>query len=163
MNKILSITLIILCGIFAINAQNSAELVLGKNVKTHKGIDEIYKVFSESYRTLKPEMVANLYTEDAAYLSPNEDVTNGRQAILENFTRFFDYVRNNGENMTISFEILQRKVEKKIGYDVGIYTIRRYKDGKEVITGQGKFVVVAVKEKDGKWRFQVDGYSDLKK
>lgn len=64
--------------------------------------------------------------------------------------------------MTISFQIFQRKVDKSLGYDVGIYTIRQYKDGKEVGMGQGKFVVVAVKEKNGKWRFQVDGYSDLK-
>ena len=64
--------------------------------------------------------------------------------------------------MTISFQIFQRKIDKNLAYDVGIYMIRQYKDGKEVGMGQGKFVVVAVKEKDDKWRFQVDGYSDLK-
>jgi hypothetical protein len=49
-----------------------------------------------------------------------------------------------------------------LAYDVGIYTIRQFAGGKEVGTGAGKFVVVAVREKDGRWRFQVDGYSDLK-
>ena len=64
--------------------------------------------------------------------------------------------------MTISFQIFQRKVEKTMAYDVGIYTIRQFKDGKEAGTGQGKFVVVALKQTDGQWRFQVDGYSNLK-
>ena len=64
--------------------------------------------------------------------------------------------------MTISFRIVQRMVDTKLAYDVGIFTIRQYKDGKEVSSGSGKFFVAAVSEKDGKWRFQVDGYSDLK-
>jgi uncharacterized protein (TIGR02246 family) len=134
---------------------------LEEGVKPHNGIDAVYKTFSEGYRTLKPEMVANLYTEDAAYLSPNDSITNGRQAILENFTGFFNNVKDRGQNMTISFQIFQRKVEKKIGYDVGIYTINFYKDGKVVNESKGKFVVVAVKGKDNKWQFQVDGYSSL--
>ncbi len=152
--------LILICfANFSVFSQDS-ELVLENGVKAHKGIDAVYKDFSEGYRTLKPEMVANLYTEDAAYLSPNGPVTNGRAAILENFTGFFDNVRNSGRNMTISFQILQRQVEKNLGYDVGIYTLNYYKDGKSLSEHKGKFVVVAVKE-NGKWLFQVDGYSSL--
>ena len=158
-------TLVILtfaASVFAANisAQN-AELVLGEGIKAHIGIDEIYKKFSESYRILKPEIVTNLYTENAAYLPPNSGILTGRTAILQNFTEFFNSVKNDGRNMTISFQILQRKVEKKIGYDVGIYTIKSYKDGEKIGESKGKFVVVAVREKDGKWRFQVDGYSSL--
>lgn len=143
------------------NAQDS-ELILENGVKQHKGIDAIYKTFSEGYRTLKPEMVANIYTEDAAYLSPNNAITNGRKAISDNFTSFFKNVKNRGQTMDISFQIFQRKVTKRMGYDVGIYTINFYKDGKAVNESKGKFVVVALKGKDKKWRFQVDGYSSLK-
>ena len=49
-----------------------------------------------------------------------------------------------------------------MGYDVGIYTIKLTKDGKEVGVWKGKFVVVAVKEKDKKWRFQAESYNSLK-
>ena len=111
--------------------------------------------------TLKPEMVADLYAEDAAYLSPNDAITNGRTAILQNFTGFFNNIKERGQNMKISFQIFQRKVEKNMGYDVGIYTIDFFKDGKKVGESKGKFVVVAVQDKDKKWRFQVDGYSAL--
>lgn len=154
------IFIIVLIGSIA-GAAQTPELKLEKGVPPHKGIDLIYAAFSESYKTLKPEIVANLYTEDAAYLAPNEEIVNGQKAILENFTGFFENVKSRGQSMTISFQIFQRKVEKKIGYDVGIYTINFFEDGKKINDSKGKFVVVAVKESNGKWLFQVDGYSAL--
>ncbi len=159
MKKVLLLSFLLFVS-FNINAQNS-ELILEKGVSAHKEIDAIYKTFSEAYRTLDVEKVVNLYAENAAYLPPDNDILQGREAIRPTFQSFFDWIKNEGRTMTISFQIFQRKVDKNLAYDVGIYTIRQYKDGKENGIGQGKFVVVAVKEK-GKWRFQVDGYSDLK-
>ena len=159
MKKLLPL-LVVLFVSFHINAQTS-ELFLEKGVTAHKGIDEIYRQFSESYRTLDAERVVNLYTENAAYLQPNDDLLQGRDKVRGVFTPFFDSVRKNGQTMTISFQIFQRKADKNIAYDVGIYTLRSYKNGKEIGTGNGKFVVVAVRQ-DSKWRFQVDGYSGLK-
>lgn len=161
MKKLIGGLFIVLVFTFGCIAQ-SGDLTLKTGVSSHAGVDDVYRQFSESYRTLNVDMVANLYTDDAAYLVPDDDVMTGREPIRASFKRFFDSVRQGGRTMTISFEILQRRVEKNIGYDVGIYTLRTSKDGKEIGSGQGKFVVVAVKEKDGKWRFQVDGYSNLK-
>lgn len=146
---------------FNAHAQNG-ELTLEKDVMTHREIDAIYAEFSEAYRTLDVEKVTNLYSENAAYLAPNQGIQQGRAQIREGFKSFFDWVKAEKRTMTISFQIFQRKVEEKMGYDVGIYTIRQFKDGKETGKSQGKFVVVAVKDNAGKWRFQVDGYSDLK-
>jgi uncharacterized protein (TIGR02246 family) len=160
MKKILFILMFLLVSIGA-NAQ-SEELILEKGVSAHKGLDAVYAQFSEAYRTLDVEKVANLYTEDAAYLPPNNNILQGREEIRPTFREFFDYVKSKGQIMTISFHIYQRKVDKNLAYDVGIYTIRQSKDGKEIGTGQGKFIVVAVKEKNGTWRFQVDGYNELK-
>lgn len=157
---IVLLNLILALSVFAQTGEESLKLETG--VRMHQGIDEIYRQFSDSYRTLNVEKVTNLYTEHAAYLAPERDITQGRAAIRENFRSFFERVKTDGRNMTISFQILQRQVDKNMAYDVGVYTIRSYKDGKQIGTGQGKFVVVAVKEKDGKWRFQVDGYSGLK-
>lgn len=149
--------------IFAVHIQaQTSELVLEKDVPPHKEIDAIYKTFSEAYRTLDAEKVANLYTENAAYLPPDNDILQSREQIYPTFKSFFDFVKNEGRTMTISFQIFQRKVDKNMAYDVGIYTIRQHKNDKELSSGQGKFVVVAVRDKDGKWRFQVDGYSNLK-
>ncbi|MGB7208714.1 MAG: nuclear transport factor 2 family protein [Pyrinomonadaceae bacterium] len=158
--------LILFFGLFvifssAVFSQN-IELVLDASVKPHAGVDSVYKAFSESYRTLNVDMVAGLYSKNAAYLVPDEEIMIGRDKIHDNFNGFFESVKKDGRTMTISFRIVQRRIDKELGYDVGVYTLRSFKDGKETGMGQGKFVVVAVKEKDGKWAFQVDGYSGLK-
>jgi ketosteroid isomerase-like protein len=158
--------LILFFGLFvifssAVFSQNT-ELVLNASVKPHAGVDSVYKAFSESYRTLNVDMVAALYSQNAAYLVPDAEIMIGREKIRDSFNGFFESVKKDGRTMTISFRIVQRRIEKTIGYDVGVYTLRSFKDGKEAGTGQGKFVVVAIKEKDGKWVFQVDGYSGLK-
>ncbi len=160
--KIITILLLLFFVSMTANAQ-SGDLILEKGVAAHKEIDAIYQTFSDAYRTLDAEKVTNLYSETAAYLPPNDDILQGRNAIRPTFKSFFDWVKKEGRTMTISFQILQRKADKNLAYDVGIYTIRQFKDGAPVGgLGQGKFIVVAVREKDGKWRFQVDGYSDLK-
>jgi uncharacterized protein (TIGR02246 family) len=160
--KILILALLITFAPLAANAQ-TAELTLEKGVAAHAGVDAIYKAFSDAYRALDVEKVAGLYTENAAYLAPGSDLQQGRAAIRPTFKSFFDWIKNENRTMSISFQIFQRRVDKNMAYDVGVYTIRQYREGKQIgDAGQGKFVTVAVREKDGKWRFQVDGYNDLK-
>lgn len=163
---IFAVALFLFCSLSA-SAQtvnnSTNDLVLESGVEAHKGVDEIYRQFSESYRTLNAEQVINLYTESVAYLPPGNEILLGREKVRGQFAPFFDSVKKDGRTMTISFQIFQRKVDKNMGYDVGIYTLRSYKDGKELGTGKGKFFVVALRDKDGKWRFQVDGYNDLPK
>lgn len=142
-----------------VNAQ-TPDLVLENGVKAHKEIDAIYASFTKSYRELNVDLTTNLYTEDANYLASGSRMSDGRDKIRESFASFFDYVRKNGETMEIKFRILQRDVDKRLGYDVGIYTINRFKDGKQVLTSQGKFFVVT-KKIGKKWYFRFDGYSDL--
>lgn len=139
----------------------TGELTLDKGVAPHKQIDSIYARFSDSYRTLDASKVTALYTETVAYLPPDSPILYGRGEVAPTFKSFFESVASEGRTMTISFRIHQRRADKKMAYDVGVYTIRQFKDGKEVGTGSGKFVTVAVREKDGQWRFQVDGYSGL--
>jgi uncharacterized protein (TIGR02246 family) len=138
-------------------------LVLDQGVAAHKGLDDIYRRFSEGYKKLDAAAVANLYTETAAYLAPGQDLDIGRQKVLETFTKFFDSVRERHGRLEISFRIAQRQVEQNLAYDVGIYTLTSFNEKGEPRTSKGKFMVVAKPEKDGVWRFQVDGYNDLPK
>ena len=131
------ITVLFFLSAVAANSQ-PPELVLEKGVASHREIDGIYRQFSEAYRTLDVEKVTNLYAENAAYLPPDNNILEGREQIRPTFKSFFDYIKNEGRTMTISFQIFQRKVDKNLGYDVGIYTIRQFKDGKQIGTGQGK-------------------------
>jgi ketosteroid isomerase-like protein len=136
------------------------EVILEKTVKPHQQIDEIYSAFSKGYKELNIDLVANLYTEDANYLASGEKMTDGREKIRENFARFFDSVKNNGSTINIQFRILQREVDKKLGYEVGIYTLTTFKDGKQIGTAEGKFFVVT-KKIGKKWFFRFDSYSGL--
>ncbi|HEY0458756.1 MAG TPA: DUF4440 domain-containing protein [Pyrinomonadaceae bacterium] len=156
--------LIFITGIFfahAASAQASPDLLLENGVAPHKGLDEVYRRFSDGYRKLDADSVAVLYTESAAYLVPDNDAQFGRQKILENFKSFFDYVRMRNEKVQISFRILQRQVDKDMAYDVGIFILTSINSKGESHTGRGKFVVVARREKDDVWRLQVDGYNNL--
>jgi uncharacterized protein (TIGR02246 family) len=137
--------------------------VLDEGVAPHNGLDEIYRGFAEGYKKLDPALVANLYTETAAYLAPGQNLDIGRQKVLETFTKFFDSVRQRNGRMEISFRIAQRQVDQSLAYDVGIYTLTSFNEKGEPRTSKGKFMVVAKPEKDGVWRFQVDGYNDLPK
>lgn len=137
-------------------------LTLREGVGRHEGLDSLYRKFNEAYRSLTVASVVEIYTPSAAYLAPDDDILIGREKIRASFSGFFDTVRKNGQMLEITFDIVQRKVEGAIGYDVGIYTLRTMHNGKEVGKGSGKFVVVAVKSNGEKWQFQVDGYSGLK-
>src|SRR5688572_18412808 len=136
---------------------------LDAGVAAHKGLDEIYRRFSEGYKKLDPAVVANLYTETAAYLSPGDEIDIGREKILANFTKMFDSDKQRNGRFEISFRIAQRQAEPTMAYDVGVYTLTSFNDKGESRSSKGKFFVVAKPDKEGVWRFQVDGYNDLPK
>ncbi len=151
------------CPSTAAQISNTTEsaLVLEQGVAPHKGLDEIYRRFSEGYKKLDAASVAELYSETAAYLAPGENIQTGRQKILDNFSSFFNSIKQRNGRADISFRIVQRQVDKNLAYDVGIYTLTSFNEKDEPSKDSGKFVVVAIREKGGVWRFQVDGYSDL--
>lgn len=157
----LLVALAVIVGATVVAAESSP--ILDEGVAAHEGLDAIYRRFSEGYKKLDPAVVANLYTETAAYLQPGTEIEIGREKVLASFTKFFDSVRQRNGRVEISFRIVQRQAEQKLAYDVGMYTLTSFSDKGEQRTSKGKFFVVAKPEKDGVWRFQVDGYNDLPK
>jgi len=161
--KIAAAFLVLQAFALALSAQEvkvSEELVLSPGVERHAGIDEVYRRFSKAYRDLDASAFNSLYAKDAAYLVPGAEIDIGSESIAKSFGSFFDSIKRRNANVTISFRIVQRMVEGRFGYDVGIYSLRTFVSGKEVNSGRGKFVVVAVRE-GRTWKFQVDGYSGL--
>jgi len=160
--NVVKILVWILLSLSTIAAQSpEKELVLETGVAPHAKIDDVYRRFSEAYRKLDPEAVTNLYTDDALYLAPGSEVKRGREKILAEFSDFFNSVRQGGGSVSVSFRILARGVSESLAYDVGIFTVTEKRANGEVRAGSGKFVVVAKRERNGEWRFQVDGYSNL--
>ncbi len=159
MRNVIILFLILICSVTLV--AQTPDLILESGVKSHTEIDAIYATFTKGYRDLNVDLVANLYTEDANYLASGNVITDGKAKIRESFAGFFDYVKKNGNTMEIKFRILTREVDKKLGFEVGIYTINTFKDGKQVKSSQGKFLVVT-KKIGKKWYFRFDGYSELK-
>jgi uncharacterized protein (TIGR02246 family) len=125
-----------------------------------KLLDAQYARFSQAYVTLDPDAVANLYTEDALYLSPGADIKRGRPAVREEFKRFFDSVRSRGDSIRIVFTIVDRKISGGLAGEVGYFDLTT-KSGGTARTGRGKFVVIWVRGSDGNWRFRTDTYNDI--
>ena len=164
MQRSLLVYAILMIMVGAASAQTPAatgNLTLDAGVAAHKGLDEVYRLFGEGYRKLDPAQVAGLYTDSAAYLAPGAEVQTGRKSILGTFTGFFDSVRRQNGKAEISFRIIQREVDTKLGYDVGIYTLTLTDPAGRAQRSTGKFIVVGKREADGVWRFQVDAYNDL--
>jgi uncharacterized protein (TIGR02246 family) len=163
--KLLIALVTILISTVAFTAQQNAsasELTLDAGVKAHEGIDAIYAKFSRAYRELDSQMVIDLYTENAVYMTPDSAIDRGRAHIARTFESFFTSIKQRGGKMSISFQIVERRVSNDMAYDVGIFNLAvSGPDGKPRIS-KGKFVVIAVKQgKD--WKFQLDSYSDLPK
>lgn len=164
-NLVMLLAVIFLC-FLTIKAQPpqtapTGDLILENGVSSHKGLDEVYRRFSEAYKKFDYEAVTNLYTENAFYLSPGSDIKRGREKILAVFSDYFNSVKNAGGTLQVSFQILDRRVSGDLAYDVGIYTLTEKTKNGEARTGRGKFVVVARRMSSGEWRFQVDAYNGL--
>jgi len=122
-------------------------------------IDDLYRIFIEGYAQLDADKVAGLYTEDAIYLSPGGDARRGRPAIREWFSRMFRGAEERGENLELSFETVERRVQGSLAYEVGYFTLTRV-GSERAGTSRAKFVVVLKRIPGAGWRLHVDGYSD---
>lgn len=117
---------------------------------TDQALTAVYARFTEAYRQADPQMVANLYTEDAFYLQPDSDVLQGRPKVMGVFQSFLGPIKQQGKpGPTIYFEILERKISGNLGWDVGYY--RMGPPGSDSATAKrgGKFIVLWRKDADG--------------
>lgn len=140
-------------------AASPPSVVHGEGVAPHAGVDAVYRRFAAAYDALDTAAVADLYTADALYLLPGNEVMRGRDAIRGNFAGFFDAVRSEGGRLAIRFEILDRVIAPGLVSDVGHFLLARSDGGGSEM--RGKFAVVARQESDGAWRFHVDSYSGI--
>lgn len=159
MRRSLAVAIVLLLAASAQGIHGQVERDFG--VAAHEGLDGIYERFSGGYRGLDPDAMADLYTADALYLAPDAEVVRGRDAIRDRFAAMFERWRSQGTRVSIRFRILERRVSGAMAMDVGIYSLVRARGDEETGRSAGKFVVVALREGEGEWRFHVDGYSGL--
>ena len=122
-------------------------------------LDSVYMQFAEAYRTLNPQLVTDLYHDNSLYLSQGGAINEGLDAVNNNFTSFFNWVKEEGRSMEIEFLIISRDIEKNMASDVGYYLLTYSQDG-EKKENCGKFSTVLKPDADGQWKFLVDSYND---
>ncbi|TDI46155.1 MAG: DUF4440 domain-containing protein [Acidobacteria bacterium] len=121
-------------------------------------IDALFTLLAEAYALKDADRAASAYGENASYMGPRGDTVHGRAAIREVFAGLFEQANEQGDELTLMFEHVERVVEGRLAYETGYYTLtRRGPEGERI--SRGKFVVVARFTKGKGWSFQVDSYS----
>lgn len=139
------------------------ELALREGVKAHNDIDRIYQTFSDAYSKLDAGLASSLYAEKTLYLQPDAEIIKGRKAMHQIFETYFDSARTNRKQLAITFEIIERGISADLAYDIGTFRLTTSNRDSVEHTGRGKFFVIMLRDEKGAWRFQVNGYSDIKK
>jgi uncharacterized protein (TIGR02246 family) len=147
------LTLLLLCLALPLSA-------LAQSEADRAAIDAVYARFSEAYAQHDPNMVADLYLDDARYLPGSSDtpILEGRDTIRSQF-QFLSGARERGTAFDISFRFVDRGIDGDLAYDIGYYKLVATPAEGEPRTSVGKFVTVLRQSDDGRWRFVVDGYS----
>ncbi|NNE43967.1 MAG: nuclear transport factor 2 family protein [Gemmatimonadetes bacterium] len=140
-------------------ADGRTDLTVDENIPEHPGADSIYPRFSRAYATLDVDLLADLYAEDAVYVTPDGVLKRGRAEIRAGFAQFFGRTSRNAERMEIRFRVLTRRVTGDTVTDVGLFTLDRFRGEEQLARDVGKFVTVASPGPDGTWRFDLDSYS----
>jgi uncharacterized protein (TIGR02246 family) len=147
------LTLLLLCLTLPLSA-------LAQSDDDRAAIDAVYDRFSEAYAQHDPDMVADLYLDDARYLPGSGDtsILEGRDTIRRQF-QFLGQARERGTDLDISFRFVDRGIDGDMAYDIGYYKLVATPAEGEPRTSVGKFVTVLRQDDDGQWRFVVDGFS----
>jgi ketosteroid isomerase-like protein len=128
-----------------------------------KQIDEIYTKMSLAYRTFDVKLMEEVYTQDAySIYAPGKDtLTRGLKNFISGFQSTFDYHKERGNLLELKFKIVERRIDRTLGYDIGYFKIDTInKQGERTGGKPGRFVTILAKQENGSWRFQVDIYGD---
>lgn len=118
-----------------------------------------YENFSMAYKNLNAEILGQTYVNDGVLLNlydstePNSVV--GSNEIKIYFDRFFNTIKEKGQQLQLSFKLIDRKKEGSTIYDNGYYKLIILSNGKTEYTGHGKLSTILVLD-DGSWKFKVD-------
>jgi uncharacterized protein (TIGR02246 family) len=127
------------------------------------GLDSVYATFRRAYAEADvARLMDSVYAPDAFYLPPGAPVLEGQDQFREQFSSFLAPIAERGEpGPSISFEILDRRIDGNLATDIGIYTLRPPGGAETDAGSRGKFIVVWLRDAAGRWRIHADGYSAM--
>lgn len=115
-------------------------------------VNDVRNKFMAAYNSGNAEAIASLYTADAVS-EPNHTATlTGRDAILGSQKAMFERV-----TVKVTLTPDETTTRGQTGYDRGHYSVEATpKDGGPVVTNEGRYLVLLVKESDGTWKVARD-------
>lgn len=126
-------------------------------------LDAGYATFRRAYAEADVDrLMDSVYARDAFYLPPGGPVLEGQDEFREQFSSFLGPIAERGEpGPSISFEILDRRIDGHLATDIGIYTLRPPGAAETDAGNRGKFIVIWTRDARGRWRIHADGYSAM--
>jgi uncharacterized protein (TIGR02246 family) len=120
--------------------------------EARSGIDATRDAYAAAWRAASVQQIAELYTENASVLYPNQPAISGRSAISDYFKVFF------GEFPTNEFELVSSEivVTGSWAFDRGTYRWKGTPRIGPAVEDNGKYLVVLLRGDDGKWRVARD-------
>ncbi|HEX4970023.1 MAG TPA: DUF4440 domain-containing protein [Steroidobacteraceae bacterium] len=120
--------------------------------EARSGIDTTRNAYVEAWRSGSVDEIAELYTENAFVLYPNQPAISGRTAIVDYFKGFF------GEFPKNEFELASSEivVMGSWAFDRGTYRWKGTPRKGPAVEDNGKYLVVLLRGDDGKWRVARD-------
>ena len=119
-----------------------------------KGIDAGNAVFSSSFAKGNTQAIADLYTEDAVVLPPNQEMVEGRDSIKS----LFESIAKKG---LVNIHLITTNItgSGSIAVETGQYNLEIYPEGKEAINDHGKYLAVWQQQNDNSWKMIRDMWS----
>jgi len=116
-------------------------------------IDRTRSAYEAAWMAANVDEVADLYTDDAVVLYPNQPAISGKSEIVDYFRSFFrEYVQD-------SFTLTSAEIEiaGPWAFDRGTYRWKRIpRNGGNPIEDRGKYLIVLRRQADGSWKVARD-------
>jgi uncharacterized protein (TIGR02246 family) len=117
------------------------------------GIDKTRSKYVAAWKAANVSTIAELYTENALVLYPNQPAVTGRSAIVEYFKAFFAEFPQN------EFELTSAEIEiaGPWAFDRGAYRWKGVpRAGGEPVEDGGKYLVILQRQASGEWKVARD-------
>jgi uncharacterized protein (TIGR02246 family) len=118
-----------------------------------EGIDKTRNAYVAAWKAANASKLADLYTESALVLYPNQPAVMGRSAIVDYFKGFFAEFPHN------EFELTSAEIEiaGPWAFDRGAYRWKGVpRAGGEPVADSGKYLVVLQRQASGEWKVARD-------
>jgi uncharacterized protein (TIGR02246 family) len=127
-----------------------AQSVVPSDADVRSAIQRASRDFSAAYERNDTAAIAELYTEDALVLPPGREIR-GRAAAAKYFQWGPRY-----RQVAHAMDSAELTLRGDIAIDVGTWTSTGQRGDEVPSTASGKYLVVWVREADGRWRMRYD-------